>query len=54
MYGVEFLCLIVLRFDGHPGHLVSGAIAMQDLIWIGVSVGFVALGMLYVALAGKA
>jgi len=27
---------------------------MQDLIWIGVSAGFVALSLLYAALADKA
>ncbi len=31
-----------------------GAPTMQDLIWIGVSVGFFALSLVYVALAGKA
>ncbi len=32
----------------------AGRISVQDLIWIGVSAGFIALSLLYVALADKA
>lgn len=32
----------------------SGRMTVQDLIWIGVSVGFILLSLVYVALADKA
>jgi len=31
-----------------------GVLGVQDMIWIGVSLGFLALGLVYVALADKA
>ena len=33
---------------------VDGRTTVQDLIWIGVSLGFTALSVVYVALADKA
>ena len=31
-----------------------GVISVQDLVWIGVSLGFTALSFVYIALADKA